>query len=172
MRRILMTLLLALLPLAVSAQNAPPPAGDVAAELAKVNATLKEIAALLSRQSDIQSLDLLMKRVQLADSQVADFERRRRSAQDELHGLEAERTSVEMRLKMFSSRAEHAEAEKVEGSLAIMTEQAERELKRIRQRIGQLTPEIAALEGDLATRREELRSWQSDLDRRLARSGG
>ena len=171
MRRTLMTLWLALLPMAVSAQNVSP-AGDVAAELAKVNATLKEIVALLSRQSDLQSVDLLMKRVQLADGQAADLERRRRSTQDELRGLESERNNVEMRLKMFGSRAEHADAEKVEGSLAIMTEQAERDLKRIRQRIGQLAPEIAALEGDLATRREELRSWQQDLDRRLARSGG
>src|SRR5262245_5914570 len=137
MRRTMMTLWLALLPLAVSAQNAPP-AGDVAAELAKVNATLKEIAALLNRQSDIESLDVLMKRVQLDDGQVTDLERRLRSAQDELRGLEGERNGVEMRLKMFSSRADHADAEKVEGSLAIMTEQAEKELKRIRQRIGQL----------------------------------
>ena len=50
--------------------------------------------------------------------------------------------------------------------------QTEGGLKGIEQRIGQVTAEIATLEGELSIRREELRSWQAVLDRRLARHQG
>ncbi len=178
MQRTLTTFLLALLalsPIAVAAQDAPTPAGGVAAELAKVNATLKEIAALLGRQSDMQGVDLLMKRVQLSDGQVAELERRLRSHQDERRQLESERTNTELQLRFLGTRLEQIEQGKSSESpddLKAMLVQLEGGLKRTRQRISQLNQEIAVLEGELSNRREELRSWQSTLDRRLARQGG
>ncbi len=176
MRRISRTLLLALLPLTpmAAAQDAPP-SGDVAAELAKVNTTLKEIAVLLGKQSDQQSIDLLMKRVQLSDAQVTELERRLRSDQSELRGLESERNGTELQLRFLATRMEQVEQGKNTESpddLKSMTVQFEGMLKRIRQRMSQLNQEMATLEGELSTRREELRSWQLTLDRRLARQGG
>ena len=93
MQRTLIGLVLALLPLGAAAQQAPLSADGLAVEVARVNATLKEIVTLLKRQSDIQSLDLLVKRVQLSDSQVAEQERRLRSAESELRNLEREQSS-------------------------------------------------------------------------------
>ena len=168
MRRTMMTLWLALLPISAAAQSAP--ADPVAAELAKVNATLKEITVLLSRQSDLQSAELLMRRVQLSDYQVTELERRLRSAQGELRDLENSRSSMETQLTILESRKEKGD-ERPE-DLKAMAVDAAGGLKRTRQRISEVKQEIAALEGELATRREELRSWQSVLDRRLARYQG
>jgi peptidoglycan hydrolase CwlO-like protein len=168
MRRTMMTLWLVLLPMSAAAQSAP--ADPVAAELAQVNATLKEIAALLSRQTDLQSVDLLMRRVQVSDYQVTELERRLRSAQEELRNLEGSRSSMETQLTILESRKEKGD-ERPE-DLKMMAADTEGGLKRTKQRISQVKQEIAALEGELATRREELRSWQSVLDRRLARYQG
>jgi len=168
MRHPLIVLLLALLPVGAFAQSAPAPADAAAAELVKLNATLKEIATALSRQSDLQSVDLLLKRVQLSESQAADLERRLQSAQAERNSLENERRNTEMRLKMFTSRLEKG-VEVASAEIEAMTTQMEGELKRIRQRVGQLTPEIDAVESELATRRDEVRSWLSVLDRRLSK---
>jgi len=169
MRRIWIALLLALLPMSTSAQDAPASADAVAMELARINATLKEIAALLSRQSDLQSVDLLMKRVQLSEGQVAELEGRLRSAQGELRDLETERSNVEMRLEMTSKQLERAGPDEPASELEALSAQAEEELKRVRQRAGQLTQEIAGLENELGTRRDDLRSWQTVLDRRLTK---
>jgi hypothetical protein len=53
-----------------------------------------------------------------------------------------------------------------------MAAHTEAELKAVRQRSGQLAQEISAIQGELAARRDELRSWQSILDRRLAKQTG
>jgi chromosome segregation ATPase len=172
MRRTWMVLFLALLPAGAAAQGASAPADAVAAELARVNATLKEIATLLNRQSDLQGLDLLMKRVQLGESNVTELERRLRTAQDELRGLEGQRSSLELQMKVADSRRERATGDYPKGELEMMATQSEEALKRLRQRAGQLMQEIAALESEIGTRRDDLRSWQTVLDRRLARHAG
>jgi peptidoglycan hydrolase CwlO-like protein len=171
MRRTLTALVLALLPLGAAAQGTPVPVDGMAAELAKVNATLKEIAALLGKQSDLQSLDLLIKRVQLSESQVAEHERRLRIAQSELQRLEDERSNHEMRIQMFNERFKRGDTQEAD-QIELMVTQMENELKRNRQRTAQVTQEIATLQGDLGPRRDDLRSWQSILDRRLARISG
>ena len=169
MRRTFLALPLVLLPLNAAAQ-APPVPADPGMELARINATLKEIAALLKGQSDLQGLDLLMKRVQLSESQLAEHERRLRGSESELRSLESERGNLEMRLKMFTSQVERAPKEDFP-QLELVSAQAEEELKRVRQRIALLRPEIVALEGDVQSRADDLRSWQSLLDRRLAKLG-
>jgi predicted nucleic acid-binding Zn-ribbon protein len=169
MRRTFLALPLALLPLAAAAQ-APPVPADPGTELARINATLKEIVTLLKGQADLQGLDLLMKRVQLSESQLAEHERRLRGSESELRSLESERGNLEMRLKMFTSQVEKAPKEDFP-QLELVSAQAEEELKRVRQRIAHLRPEIVALEGDVQSRRDDLRSWQSVLDRRLAKLG-
>ena len=172
MRRTWIALWLALLPAAAAAQGASAPADAVAAELARVNATLKEIAALLNRQLDGQSLDLLMKRAQLSESQVTELERRLQSAQGELRSLESERSTLELRLKEASAQLEQARPDSPTSEFETIAAKAAGELKRVRLRIGQLAQETSALESELATHREELRSWQSLLDRRLAKHTG
>jgi chromosome segregation ATPase len=120
-----------------------PPA-DVATELARVNATLKEIAALLNRQSDMQSIDLLMKRVQLAQSQVTELEGRIRTDESELRGLENQSNSLEMRLKTLRAQEEQNGANQPPINFQAFSAQTAIDLQLIRQRIGQLHQEIAA----------------------------
>jgi len=162
MRSICMAVSLALLPAVAAAQQTP--SDPVAAQLAQVNATLKQIVALLDRQSDVQDLDLLMKRVQLSDSQVAELERRLRSAQGELRNAEEVQANVEQRAKAVTTAAEIPPNDREQLLARAQTEQT-----RQRQRIGQLTQEIAAIESELAKRRDDLRTWQAVLDRRLAK---
>ena len=172
MRRTLMALVLALLPVAAAAQAAPAATDPVAAELARVNATLKEITALLKGQSDIQDLDLLMKRVQLGESQVAELDRQLRSDESELRGLETQRSNSELRMRAIAAQLKRDSQDQKPGELEAISEQAAEELRRTRQRMGQLAQEIAALQNDLATRQEDLRGWQALLDRRLSRHVG
>ena len=161
MRSICMAVSLALLPAVAAAQT---PSDPVAKELAEVNATLKQIVALLDRQSDVQDLDLLMKRVQLSDSQVAELERRLRTAQSELRSAEEVQSNVEARLKVVTTSAEIPPAEREQ-----MMVHGQAEQTRQRQRISQLTQEIAAIESELAKRRDDLRTWQAVLDKRLSK---
>jgi predicted nucleic acid-binding Zn-ribbon protein len=172
MRRTWMALFLVLLAAGAAAQGGPAVPNPVAAELARVNATLKEMTALLNRQSDLQSLDLLMKRVQLSESQVAELERQIRTDQSELRGLETERANDELRLSAIGAQLKRNNPEEHPAELEAMSAQATEALKRTRLRIGQLNQEIAGLQADLASRQEDLRGWQALLDRRLSKQVG
>jgi chromosome segregation ATPase len=151
---------------------APAPPADVATELARVNATLKEIAALLNRQSDLQGVDLLMKRVQLSQSQVTELQRQIRTAESELRSLERERDNVETRLKTIRAQEERNRPGEPPTELEAFSAQGTAELQRIRLRAIQLNQELATLQSDLASRQEDLRGWQAVLDRKLSRQAG
>jgi hypothetical protein len=85
-------------------------------------------------------------------------------------GLENERGNLEMNLKMATARFEKSGGGDAHDA-EVFTAQMEGQLKRVRQRIAQVQAEIAGFEGDVQTRRDDLRSWQTLLDRRLARLG-
>lgn len=161
MRRTSMTLGLLLLPAIAAAQSASDP---VTAQLDRINATLKQIVELLNHQSDAQDLDLLMKRVQLGQSQVAELERRLHDARAELRSVEAEEVNFEGAVKVLGED-ERQTADVRAAEVARM----EAVLKRVRQHHAQAAQDVATLESELATRRDELRSWQAALDRRLSK---
>ena len=148
-----------------SASGTPDP---VAAELARLNATLKEIVTLLRQQRESDELGLVIKRLELAEGRLAEDERRLAAAEGNRRSLESERTQLEMRLKMMASELErHGDVPVAE--VEAMTTGLEAELKRVRQRAAEMDGEIAALEGDVAARRREVEEWKTVLDRRLAR---
>ena len=169
MRRTWMMLCLLLMPVIAAGQAATDP---VAVQLEQLNATLKQLVALLNRQSDLQDLDLLMRRVQLGDSRVAELERRLRAAEGELRSEQAKQAALEQQLRSAKAELQRRNPSIPADELQSLVARTEAELKTAGQRTSQLTQEIAALQSELAARRDELRSWQSVLDRQLAKHSG
>ena len=172
MRRTWMTLCLSLIPLAAAAQVASAPSDPIAAQLEQLNTTLKQLVVLLNKQSDLQDLDLLMKRVQLVDSRIGELERRLRTAEADLRNEQTKQATLEQQLKGVNAELQRHNPNIPATELEAMAAHTEAELKRVQQRGSQLTQEIAALESELAARRDDLRSWQGILDRRLAKHAG
>lgn len=152
---------------AVAAAQEPAP--NVAVELLKINATLEKIATLLARQSDSADLDLLMKRVQLAQSLATETERQLKDAEKELETLKDRKRQLEMQLEMNRSRADRASDRGTSPEeLETLTHLWEVELKRSDQRIATTSANIADYQSRLAENAESVRNWQVVLDRRLA----
>jgi len=157
---------------AAAAQSVPASADPVAGQLEQLNGTLKQLVVLLNRQTDLQDLDLLMKRVQLGDGRVAELERRLRMEQADLQAAEKEQAALEQRLIEVNAELQRHNPNIPATELESMVAHMEADIKTVRQRSGQLAQDVAALQGELAARREEVRSWQGILDRRLAKMGG
>lgn len=150
-----------------AAAQVSAPEATLVEEMARARVALENIVTLLKQQAGAQDLDLLLKRVQIAATRVTSAESALRAAQTDWHGLEAEKSGVELRLGMLKLQAEAGEGE-VRPQFEVMAENTETERKRVLQRMSQLTQEIAARQAELDQRHEELEDWQRVLDRRLA----
>ncbi len=141
--------------------------GAVAAELAKLNLTLKEIETLLRRQGESDELGLLIQRVELAGARLAEQERALETAESERRSLDRRKGQLELRLTLMAAELERAEsdlpADEVEATIA----HVEAQLRLIRHRATELADEIAQLESTVASQSADLQAWQSILDRRL-----
>ena len=133
-----------------------------ARELAKLNATMREVADLLTKQVAQGQLDLLMKRTQMATDQVERAEAQLRQAQDERVLVEAQRSRLQSQREM-TAQGKMPEAERDTILAGI-----DPELKRLAQRQSTLEGQIAELQNRIAERQDELRGWQALLDRRLS----
>jgi len=133
-----------------------------ARELAKLNATMREVADLLAKQVAQGHLDLLLKRTQMANDQVERAEAQLRQAQDERASVEAERSRVQ------SQRDMAAQGKMPEAERDAILAGTDRELKRLAARQSTLEGQIAELQNRIAERQEEVRGWQALLDRRLS----
>ncbi|HEX9670215.1 MAG TPA: hypothetical protein VGC93_12120 [Thermoanaerobaculia bacterium] len=164
MRKLLLVLvLMALWPAAGWSQTGGEP---VVEELAKLNATLREIAGLMKKQEELQRVDLLIKRVQMTAGQLTDAERQLKTAESELRSLDHEKGELEGRLAMLSASDGKAEDLSPEQSEVIVA-RIDEELKRVRQRSSELRGEVEELRNRIAAREHELRDWQAVIDRRL-----
>ena len=134
-----------------------------ARELAKLNATMREVADLLSKQVEQGQLDLLMKRTQMALDQVERAEALLRQAQDERASVEGERARLEGHRDVISAQEKMPAAERDAAIAGI-----EAELKRMAQRQGALDGKIVDLQNRIAEKQDELRGWQALVDRRLS----
>jgi hypothetical protein len=81
----------------------------VAAELAKLNLTLKEIETLLRRQGESDELGLLIKRVELAGARLDDRERALKTAESERRSLDRRKGQLE-RVDPMAAELERAES--------------------------------------------------------------
>lgn len=145
----------------VVAQVAKPEDAS-ARELAKLNATMREVADLLTKQVAQGQLDLLMKRAQMALDQVERAETLLRQAQDERASVEEERSRLEGQREVISAH-EKMPAEERDANVAGI----DVELKRLAQRLSTLETKIVELQNRIAERQDELRGWQALVDRRL-----
>jgi hypothetical protein len=169
MRRLLAVVALAVAPVAALAQpSSPPPPAAEAAELARINASLREVLSLLRQQSEVQSTELLMKRVQLAESRLAESNNRLRAATAERRALETAKASLEGRIELIAARMAQSTTE---GSPEIeaMSRQVIVEQRRIQQRLSALAEETGKLESEVSSQSADLASWQDALDRALAK---
>jgi chromosome segregation ATPase len=148
---------------------AEEPATGVGAELVKINATLEKIVTLLARQTDNADVELLMKRVQLAQGLATEIERQLKDTEKELERLKERKRQVEMQLEMNRTRADlGSDRGPSPEELESLSRIWEEELKRTRDRTATTSAEIAELQARLAESRESVENWQVVLDRRLA----
>ncbi len=151
--------------LAVPRPSLGQPADATAIELGKLNATLREIVDLLEKQDRASDLQLLMKRLELADARRAASEAALKAAQTEQRSLEAQKGQLELRVKMAAARARDAREGSPEADEMELYTQSE--LARIRKRLTELANELVVLDADVAAKRRDVDDWQSVLDRRL-----
>ncbi len=159
--------------LAPAARAQPPevarPAEEsaLAGELARLNATLIDIRALLEQITETQGLDLLMKRMELSSAQVMETEKRLRSAESERSSVEDQRASMEASLQSYLARVESGSTKAPTEQLEAFTDQYETRIERLDARMERLDDEIAMLGNLLSAKRRELEDWREHIDRRL-----
>lgn len=135
-----------------------------AAELAKLNATMRVVADLLAKQVEQSGLDLLMKRTQLAQAQVE-------RAEEELKAVEADKASAEEQKSQLDSRRELAATQLEQAQPAereAVQKMWETELATLNLRLRTADGQIAILQNRIAAAQEDLRGWKTLLDRRLS----
>lgn len=148
---------------------AEEPEPSVAGELVKIHAVLEKISTLLAHQSESAELDLLMKRVQLAQSQATDLERQVRGAGMRLQGLQDEKRSIELQIEIGQASQESDEGQELTPKMVETMEQNwEVQRRNVNQRIASTTAELAEAQGRLDESNAAVHSWQEVLDRRLA----
>jgi chromosome segregation ATPase len=134
-----------------------------ARELVKLNATVREVADLLTKQLAQGQLDLLMKRTQMALDQLERAEAQLRQTQDTRASVEAERTRLESQRQIVAAEEKIPAVERDAALMAI-----DAETKRVAQRQSAIEGQIVELQNRIAAGQDELRGWQTLLDRRLS----
>ena len=146
-----------------------PASPDLAEELARLNRTLTRIADALERQAEGQRLDLALSRVAVESERVTNLERELQSAQATRTSLENEQFSISSRLGGLAYEVEaspDADATTLK-QIERMTEEAQRMLNRIGERIDAQDRKILELQNELTRRRADLQALQDRLDRQL-----
>lgn len=139
----------------------------VVEELARLNATLGELRDLLARQLEAQSLDLMLKRTELASQEASQLEARLRSAEARARSLEDEKASMETRLEELERRSRDEGLESDEQTRSVVR-QFEAEIERVERRLAEARGDVAQIAGRLDRKLEDLRAWQDLVDRRLS----
>ncbi len=165
--------------LAAAAQPpAPPGETSVGVEVARLNASLQELVALMKKQLDGQRIELLMRQVELKRSKLAPFEAELRStraardgAEQELQNLKVNQEQMEQSLEaeLGSTDGTPEQAEQMEK----MVEQSLRhfvlQTKMTRDRLASLEQKLQILDSDAATARAEVEHWEALVERELQR---
>jgi phage-related minor tail protein len=153
---------------AAPASTVPPQAAtDVPAELAKLSKAVRDIADLLAKQSEGQKLDLLMKRVELTSTKIAQLEQRQRNLRAEKDGAEDEERQLEAQVKQLQDGIPAQTDEARRGEMSANVERYEAAIKRAAARADAVAGELTDVDSQLATQKRELQQWQNFVDRRL-----
>lgn len=156
-------------PVAAQSTGGIDPAVEVAAQLSQLNATLMEVQALLERQLETQTLDLVLKRSQLASAEVGRLDAQLRRAVERRDSLEEEQVHLEVRAENLEDAYRRSSED---GPSMQEVEMMQRNVRiqraLIEERLSNIAAEVVDLENRLERKREDLQSWQELLDRRLA----
>ena len=129
-------------------------------DLAEMNATLKEIARTLRQQAETQKADLLLKRVMLATTQLANAQDRLNRIDRELSALDAERLELENQL---ASQKEAGPS----GDAPARARETKSRWQSVQDRLSALRQERGFADNDISALRREARDWQTLLDKTL-----
>ena len=141
----------------------------VAGELARIHAVLEKISNLLAHQSDSTELELLMKRVELAQGRATELERQVRGAGMRLEAFQTEKRSIELQMEVGQSAQAFAEAGEPSPEVVESIERNwEEQLKSVNRRIAAAAAELAEAQSRLDESNAGLRRWEELLDRRMA----
>ena len=141
----------------------------IAQHLASIDETMTEMHELLERQLETQTLDLLLKRAQLASAEVARIDRTLRRSTEKRTSLDAERRQLEFRVEAVE---ELQRSRREEGPSDIELENRIRHLRNsievTEEALETVDSEIVDLSARLDRKRQDLEAWQEILDRRLS----
>lgn len=140
-------------------------------ELAGIRAALDQIAGLLRRQLEEQRLELILRRVDLAEARLTPLEGALRGARDQRLGVDQERKQLEARLEQLARQVEEddeAVRDMPEGDILRFTSELTLEIRLLGDRLRDLDLRIVEMENEIATDRDLVRRWIDLVDRRLA----
>jgi chromosome segregation ATPase len=119
---------------------------------------------LLKQQAESQKVDVLMKRVTLAATQLTNAQDRLSRIGQERRSLESERNELETRLAMFQK--EPLSSPDAEANIARIAGIRNR-LQTIQERLNALRQEQITAENEIEALRREARDWQALLDKTI-----
>lgn len=134
-------------------------------QLARIDASLKEIARSLKQQADTQQADLLLKRVSLALTQLAASEERLKRVEDEIRTVGDRDGELRSSMKMLESKTPASET-----AAATQREQIaeiNRLLARSEERLRALDQQKIETQNAIEAFRRDAREWQASLDKFL-----
>ena len=155
-------------PLAAQPVAGTDPAHEVVVQLSKLNATLVEVQEFLERQLETQTLDLLLKRSQLASAEVFRLSTQLRQATTRRDSLEDDRVRMELRSELLEERDRSGTAEQTSEEIDTIRRQLRVSMNMAESRLREVEAEIVDLDSRLFRKQEDLQSWQDLLDRRLS----
>lgn len=159
--------LLATSPLSARPQESATDPRPLPVQLERLNTSLERIVQLLERHAGGQRLELLMKRVELGTTRMAQAEEQLQRVRATKASIENEKLELEARLAQL---AEALDAGTVSMSIAAIEHYTgELDLKRrlLERRLQGVDGEIIDLEIQVRERRIEVQSWQDEIDREL-----
>jgi chromosome segregation ATPase len=140
---------------------------DTRLELAEMNNTLKEIAALMKEQASLQRSDLLMRRVTLASTELAAAQERLKRLDQELTAIKSEQAEFEGMLSRV--QAENTTSEESRATRQVRINGIKNRLAAIQERNGVVNRETISAQNEIEPLRRDLQDWRNLLDRALAK---
>ena len=162
---------------AVTPPTPAPAAVDVAGQLAAINASLADIAALLKRQAEQNDLGILMKRVELQNFLLMETNRQAQSQRETHDSIETQMESIAQDLREWDDEPvvdEHvATGEDVERlrMRKKWKERMEREQAKLVEDLKKVNAQVADYEAQAANTRDDIARWQAMIDDWFERSG-
>ncbi len=149
----------------VAGAQEPPAETSLAAELARLSSSMREIVKLLERQVEGQETSLLIKRVELSGRTLIAKKERLHKARSEAVSLGEQEEGLARLLETLGSElSETAEDDAQQQMQLDMMEQQLRSVKRRRQ---DLERELMVLENEVAIEEEDMEVFEAVLDERL-----